>query len=107
VTIRVTRFRRQYYRSTVEVLLGGKLVARLAPGVSGDIHGNGRPQPLVVRSPGFTESAPLDVTDPGRDRLLGVVVSYTVHRRLFSRGEKILKAEVMGDPIDYVPPSPV
>jgi hypothetical protein len=107
VTIRVTRFRRQHYASTLEVFLGGKLVARLAPGESGDIHGNGRQQPLVARSHGFTDSAPLDVTDPGGDLLLGVVVSYTIHRKIFSRGEKTLKAEVMGEPIGYVPPSPV
>ncbi len=99
MTIRVTRLRRQYYRQPLVVLLDGRPVGQLAPGRSGDIRGNGRQQQLQVMCAGFEDSALLAVTDPGRELLLGVLVTYTKHRRLFSRTSKTLNAEVMGPPI--------
>jgi hypothetical protein len=99
LTIRVTRLRRQYYREPLIVFLDGRPVGQLAPGASGDIRGNGREQQLLVKSAGFVDSEPLTVIDPGSRLLLGVLVTYTKHRKLFSRMTKALSAEVMGPPI--------
>lgn len=99
MTIRVTRLRRQYYGQPLIVFLDGRPVGQLAPGASGDIRGNGREQQLLVKGAGFVDSEPLTVTDPGSELLLGVLVTYTKHRKLFSRATKTLNAEVMGPPI--------
>ena len=99
MTIRVTRLRRQYYRPPLLVFLDGRPVGRLAPGDSGDIRGTGREQQLMVKCEGFVDSPPLSVTDPGSKLLLGVLVTYTKHRKLFSRTTKTLHAEIMGPPI--------
>ncbi len=99
MTIRVTRLRRQYYSAPLLVFLDGRPVGKLAPSHSGDIRGNGRPQDLMVKCEGFADSSPLSVTDPGADQLLGVVVTYTKHRKLFARATKSLHAQVMGPPI--------
>ncbi len=99
MTIRVTRLRRQYYREPLIVFLDGRPVGQLAPGASGDIKGNGREQQLLVKCGGFVDSEALAVTDPGGALLLGVLVTYTKHRKLFSRATKTLRAEVMGPPI--------
>jgi hypothetical protein len=53
----------------------------------------------MVRCDGFVDSPPLSVTDPGADLLLGVLVTYTKHRKLFARATRSLQAEVMGPPI--------
>jgi hypothetical protein len=99
MTIRVTRLRRQYYGETLMVYLDDRPVGRLAPSKSGDIRGNGRAQELLVKCAGFADSPPLSVTDPGVDLLLGVLVTYTKHRKLFARTTKSLHAEVMGPAI--------
>ncbi|HEX4018037.1 MAG TPA: hypothetical protein VHX15_14975 [Frankiaceae bacterium] len=99
MTIRVTRLRRQYYNAPLLVFLDGRPVGKLAPSHSGDIQGNRRPQELSVKCEGFTDGPPLAVTDPGPDLLLGVLVTYTKHRKLFARTTKSLQAEVMGPPI--------
>jgi hypothetical protein len=98
MTIRVTRLRRQYYRPPLLVFLDERPVGQLAPGDSGDIRGNGREQQRMVKCAGFVDSPPLSVTDPGRELLLGVLVTYTKHFKLFSRTVKNLKAEIMGPP---------
>lgn len=99
MTIRVTRLRRQYYGHPLVVYLEGRPVGQLAPGASGDIRGTGREQQLFVKCAGFEDSPPLAVTDPGPKLLLGVLVTYAKHRKLFARSTKTLKAEVMGPPI--------
>ncbi len=99
MTIRVTRLRRQYYREPLLVVLDGRPVGQLVPGASGDIQGNGRAQQLIVKCAGFVDSTPLSVTDPGSKLLLGVLVTYTKQRKLFSHGTKTLSAQVMGPPI--------
>lgn len=99
MTIRVTRLRRQYYSAPLLVFLDGRPVGKLAPSHSGDIRGNGRAQELMVKCDGFGDSPPLSVTDPGAELLLGVLVTYTKHRKLFARTTKSLQAEVMGPAI--------
>ena len=107
MTIRVTRLRRQYYGQPLVVFLDGRSVGMLRPGASGDIRGNGREQQLHVSCPGFEDSPPLAVTDPGSKLLLGVLVTYTKHRKLFARATKTLQAEVMGPPITRPSDEPV
>lgn len=99
MTMRVTRLRRQPYRHTLEVYVDGRMRLHLAPRQSGDIEGDGRAQELVVKSTGFLDSEPLTVTDPMAGQLLGILVTYSNHRRLFARTERQLKAEVMGPPL--------
>jgi hypothetical protein len=99
MTIRVTRLRRQFYSAPLLVFLDGRPVGRLAPSDSGDIRGNGRAQELTVKCEGFLDSPPLSVIDPGTKLLLGVLVTYTKHRKLFARATKSLHAEVMGPAI--------
>ena len=104
MTIRITRLRRQVYRHNVEIYLNDRLVEQLGRARSVDIEGKGRPQRLRVTCRGFVDSAPIEVSDPGHDLLLGVLITYTKRYKLFRRSEKSLKVEVMGPPIDYVPP---
>jgi hypothetical protein len=99
MTIRITRLRRQHYGTPLLVLLDERPVGQIAPGASGDIKGNGRVQQLRVTSAGFVDSPSLPVTDPGRDLLLGVLVTYTKDYKLFRRSTKTLNAEIMGPPI--------
>jgi len=99
MTIRVTRLRRQYYSAPLLVFLDGRPVGKLAPSHSGDIRGSGGPQELMVKCEGFADSPPLSVTDPGANLLLGVLVTFTKHRKYFARATKSLQAEVMGPPI--------
>jgi hypothetical protein len=99
MTIRVTRLRRQYYGAPLLVFLDGRPVGQLAPSKSGDVRGHGRAQELLVKCEGFVDSPPLSVTDPGASLLLGVLVTYTKHRKLFARSTKNLRAEVMGPAI--------
>jgi len=98
VTIRITRLRRQVYKGTLEVYVDGQLVARLPPRVSAKVRGTGGPQQIVIKCEGMDESAPLTVTDPGFGRMVGVLVTYTTRRTgFFSRPDKLLKAEIMGE----------
>jgi hypothetical protein len=98
MTIRVTRLRRQVYKGTLELYIDDRLIARLPPRASAKVRGSGAIQHLVVKCEGMIDSEPLQVTDPGYGRMVGVLVTYA-HRRtgFFTRPDKCLKAEIMGE----------
>ena len=99
MTIRVTRLRRQNYKKTLEIYVDDQLVARLPPRVSAKVRGTGARQQLVVKCEGMLDSEPMTVKDPGYGRMIGVLVSYTPRRTggFFSKPEKLLKIELMGE----------
>lgn len=89
VTIRIAHPRASVREDDrAEVFLDDRLVARLAPGISGDVHGSAGAQQLTVRSTGFSDRADVSLIETGRDQLLGVVLMYTKRRMLFYRTRK-------------------